>query len=402
MPRNQDDIASVAFPYHLLDRWPDPSGDNLFAADATDRLLIDMAATAIRQAPPGSVVTLGDRYGALTLAAASLGATGIRCHQDAFGGEMALRANLERLAGMLDPDPDLQDDAFVSEPLDGALFAGAEVVLMQLPKDLAQLDHWAGLIAAHAAPSVQVFAGGRIKHMTRAMNAVLERHFGRVSASLARQKSRVLLAGEPRPAAHPSLDIAEHYDPDLDLWVCSCPGAFAAGRVDQGTRFLAQYIREAPLPAADPEHSLVAADLGCGTGVLTTILLRCHPQYYVIATDRSAVAVASTAATLQRNLPGASSWYEVRRDHALFQQPDASLDLIVCNPPFHAEASISTALSDLLFREAARTLRPGGAMLTVFNSHLQHRRQLERLSLPTEQLGRNQKFTVTLSRKRAQ
>jgi len=55
------------------------------------------------------------------------------------------------------------------------------------------------------------------------------------------------------------------------------------------------------------------------------------------------------------------------------------------------------ALSEFLFREAARTLRPGGIMLTVFNSHLQHRRALQRLAGPTEQLGRNPKFTVTRS-----
>ena len=95
------------------------------------------------------------------------------------------------------------------------------------------------------------------------------------------------------------------------------------------------------------------------------------------------------------NVGSRTARYEVRQDHALFQQPDASVDLIVCNPPFHSEASVSTALSEFLFREAARTLRPGGVMLTVFNSHLQHRRALQRLVGPTEQLGRNQKFTVT-------
>lgn len=391
MPHSQTDLLPVDFPYQHLSRWPDPEGDNLFASDATDRLLVDLAAPIVRQSPPGSVVILGDRYGALTLGCASLGARGIRSHQDAYGGQLALNANRDKLADSLN----LSADAYTNLELSPELFAGARVVLVQLPKDLAQLDHWAGLIATHADPSVKVLAGGRLKYMTRAMNGVLERYFEDVSASLARQKSRVLFAGVPR-ADHPLPQTSpdKHYDSDLDLWVHSYPGAFAAGRVDHGTRFLAQFIREAAPPVTEQP---VAVDLGCGTGVLTAVLLKSHPEYRVIATDRSAVAVRSATATLRRNIPGAG--YEVRQDHALFQQPDASLDLIVCNPPFHAEASISTALSDLLFREASRALRPGGVMLTVFNSHLPHRRALERLVGPTEQLGRNQKFTVTRTRK---
>ncbi len=462
---NPRDLVPVDFPYDRLDRWPDPAADTLFAFDATDRLLVDMAAPAIREAASGSVVVMGDRYGALTLAVASLdcaGSRGIRCHQDAYGGRMALQANVESLAGQLGlvgpnkPVPDSVEagtseqelhaaswvsggqrvapkqgtpgsdaqtgDVFQSCELDESLLVGAEVVLMQLPKDLSQLDHWASLIVSYASATVKVFAGGRIKHMTRAMNEVLERHFGQVSASLARQKSRVLLASEPIRNQSGSLDSdpSEYFDPELNLWVCSYPGAFAAGRVDIGTRFLIPFIEQMPRRATGG----TAADLGCGTGLLTATLLRSHPEYHVIATDRSAVAIRSAKATLRRNgfeplLNGlaenedragemlrrdefapainrtGAARYEVRQDHALFQQPDASLDLIVCNPPFHSEASVSTVLSEFLFREAARTLRPGGVMLTVFNSHLQHRRALQRLVGSTEQLGRNQKFTVT-------
>ena len=50
-----------------------------------------------------------------------------------------------------------------------------------------------------------------------------------------------------------------------------------------------------------------------------------------------------------------------------------------------------------MFVEAARVLKPGGVMLTVFNSHLPHRRALERVIGQTVQLGRNAKFTVTRS-----
>ena len=62
-------------------------------------------------APSGSVVVIGDEYGALTLGAADAGATGIRVHQDSLAGERALEANA-RTAGL--------GETFRSLPLDGS------------------------------------------------------------------------------------------------------------------------------------------------------------------------------------------------------------------------------------------------------------------------------------------
>ena len=407
----------ATFPFEKLRRTPDIEAPNLFAADATDRLLLDLAAPAIADASPGSVVVVGDRYGGLTLGAAALGARQIRVHQDSYTSELALASNCQRLGGELG----LPEDFYANGDLSAILFTGAQVVLMQLPKDLRQLEHWAHLVSRYADPSVQVFAGGRVKHMTRAMNDVLARSFGSVTASLARQKSRVLIAagplrsdegvvsgavgddeGEPEAgnaAQSRESHVGEHYDSDLDLWVCSTPGSFASGKVDIGTRFLIPLLEDrVNLPEGAEGDELVAVDLGCGTGLLTAALLRAHPDYYVIATDRSAAAAASTRATIRRNdLDKFGGSVEVRRDHGLSQQPDTTVDLVVCNPPFHSEAAITTAASDAMFVEAARVLKPGGVMLTVFNSHLPHRRALERMIGPTVQQGRNAKFTVTRS-----
>ena len=407
----------ATFPFEKLRRTPDIEAPNLFAADATDRLLLDLAAPAIADASPGDVVVVGDRYGGLTLGAAALEARQIRVHQDSYTSELALVSNCRRLGVELG----LPADVYENRDLDVSLFNRARVVLMQLPKDLRQLEHWAHLVSHYADPSVQVFAGGRVKHMTRAMNEVLERHFGSVTASLARQKSRVLITtdplrsgegvvagaegddeGEPEAgnaAQSRESHLSEHYDSDLDLWVCSTPGSFASGKVDIGTRFLIPFLEDrVNLPEGAEGAELVAVDLGCGTGLLTAALLRAHPDYHVIATDRSAAAVASTRATIRRNdLDKFGESVEVRRDHGLSQQSDGSVDLVVCNPPFHSEAAITTAASDAMFIEAARVLKPGGVMLTVFNSHLPHRRALERMVGPTVQLGRNAKFTVTRS-----
>ena len=431
-------LPSVNFDYAALRKDPDPEGGGAPAGDAADRLIVDLAAPSIRDSPPDSVVTVGDRYGALTLAALSSGAHGVRVCQDSITSQMALVRNANRQfwnegrqlddegrpldetleysvhaaahasPGIDDRTDGLADSGLHFVELGPDAFRQARVVLLRLPRDLAVLTQWSRLIAGHAAPDVRVFAGGRIKHMTPSMNRVIGEAFEQVDVSLARQKARVLIASRPKTdrwatfgtddSGSDGLDVDEVYDADLDLWVCSFPGVFAPGRVDIGTRFLVPYLAdETNLRGTAPSlPTPAAADLGSGTGVLGAALLKAHPEYRLLAFDRSQAAVRSTRATLRKNL-GDDGRFQVRLDHGLSTLADSSVDLVVCNPPFHSDAAVLEGMAIPLFRDAARVLRPGGVMLTVFNSHLPHRRALEVIVGPTQQLGRNPKFTITKS-----
>ena len=69
--------------FATLRRWPDVEAPNLFAVDASDRLILDEAAPQLAHTQPGELVVMGDNYGALTLGAATLhGCRGIRVFQD--------------------------------------------------------------------------------------------------------------------------------------------------------------------------------------------------------------------------------------------------------------------------------------------------------------------------------
>jgi len=73
---------------------------------------------------------------------------------------------------------------------------------------------------------------------------------------------------------------------------------------------------------------------------------------------------------------------------------------VLLNPPFHVGAAVHTGLAERLVGAAARLLRPGGELWTVYNSHLGYRPALERVVGPTRQVSRTPKFTVTASRRR--
>ncbi|UAJ79197.1 methyltransferase [Leifsonia sp. ZF2019] len=374
------------FPYEQLRRRPDVEAPNLFASDAADRLLADTAGDAVLR--PGLAV-IGDAYGALTLAAAERGARDIRVHQDPLTGERALDQNAVALATALDLPA---TGIYTHHPLDESLVRGATTVLLRLPRSLEALAEIAALIAEHARPEVQVFAGGMLKHMSVAMNGVLAEVFGAVQVSLARQKARVLTATEPHPAAATVLDRwpERAFDDASGLWVCAHGAAFAGASVDIGTRFLLSV-----LPQAAPE-ARTAIDLGCGTGLLASALATARPGLSVIGTDQSAAAVASARATAAAN--HVADRVSVVRDDGLGSQPSASADLIVLNPPFHIGGAVHTGIAHRMFADAARVLRPGGELWSVWNSHLGYRPALERTVGPTRQIARNPKFTVTASR----
>lgn len=273
---------------------------------------------------------------------------------------------------------------------DPALAEGARTVPLQLPRSLDALDEIAQRVDAVAADDVRVVAGGRIKHMTLAMNGVLGRHFAEVGASRAASKARVLHARGPRRAAAPPWPRCEHHS-DPGIAVCAHGAAFAGTAIDIGTRFLLGFLPE--MRPAD-----VAVDLACGTGVLAAMLALARPDARVIASDQSAAAVASARATAAAN--GVADRVDVARDDGLGSRPDASADLVLLNPPFHSGAAVTDAIAPRLFADAARVLRPGGELWCVYNSHLGYRPVLQRTVGPTRQAGRNAKFTVTVSTRR--
>lgn len=422
--------------------------DEPVAVDATDRYLLDEAAGDIArnsrgwpsgaaaggptvppselERPPdergdaevrGPVVVIDDRYGALTFGAAALLGDGapVRVHQDAVTSQRALDRNARALGAVRAADApgtvragDAPGTVGTPETLvvpggvrylplprpDADLLTGARLVLLRLPRSLAALRDIAERVAAYAAPDVVLYAGGRVKHMTPAMNDVLGESFGDVRATLARSKSRLIVARAPRPSSGFTYPVRR--DTDVGLAVCAYGAAFAGASLDVGTRFLLAALAGRDPGGEAPVHD--AVDLGCGTGLLAAWAARRWPDARVVATDRSTAAVRSAALTARAN--GVGDRVIAVADDVAGSLAEASADIVLLNPPFHDDAALRTDTAHRMFAAAHRLLRPGGVLWCVWNSHLRYRAALERTVGPTEQVARDPKFTVTRSTRR--
>ena len=376
-----------------LSREPDFDAPELQAFDAADLLLIERAHETLNSqtAVPSlarATVILGDRHGALTLGAIkALGASAVRVHQDPLLSERALDANAARL--------DLASH-YEKHELGESLLSGARLVLLQLPKSLAELEEISFNIARYADTDVTVLAGGRDKHMSRGMNETLAKHFAEVSAGRGWRKARVLTARRPKDTeALGDPTFPTHAgDRDVPFQLYAFGATFGGATLDHGSRLLLSTLRSQP-PATTPAK---VVDIGCGNGVLAVAAALTFADARVIASDQSAAAVASTRLTAEA--AGVADRVEVQRADASEAVPEGWADLVLLNPPFHTGSTVHAGVGQRLIRSTAAALAHGGELRLVYNSHLPYRALIEREIGPSRQIARDRTFTVLAATKR--
>ncbi|PXA80377.1 SAM-dependent methyltransferase [Auritidibacter sp. NML120636] len=364
-------------------------------ATGVDRLLLDQLDELLEQSPSYRdlpVVVVNETEGTVAAELRSRGMP-LRVVQDS-----ALL--FDRLRAQADLAHEPWDDAVSRE-----ILQGAGTVLYRLPRPLEAVEETAWHVARWAKETVVLLAGARQKDLQRSVNDRLGQYFGHVSASRGAYKARVIRARDPHlpdatrqtPPRIPRVNTDRVLDHELALRAYGL--TFGAARVDPGTRLMLETILGTNHAFQDAIRGAgTAVDLGSGNGTVATVLGLETSIPQIIATDDSAAAVCATRATLVANGLDNNSRFAVYHQPDTKQLADASVDLVVLNPPFHHGSSAVTRQIALdLFVAAGRVLTANGLLVAVWNSGLQYRPQLERLVGPTTQLARTKSFTVTIS-----
>ena len=309
---------------------------------------------------------------------------------DDVDGALATAA-LARGARVLAACDDIRDEEQLPSGVTLVDLAGAPdlsevtTVLWRLPKAVAAVEDVAEVLALRCAPTVRVFAGGRDKHLVPAMNDALRASFAEMSASRGRQKSRVLRASAPTATTRTWPRRAASTELGLD--VLAYGNVFGGTGLDRGTRLLLSALRDKG-PASGR-----ALDLGCGSGIVASVLAGLG--WDALACDSSSAAVASTRLTAEAN--GRS--VDVRRADGIPAEL-TDLDLVACNPPFHRGSAKDSSAAFAMVADAGWALRPGGELWLVFNSHLPYLPVAREGVGPTRVVVRDPSYVVTCSTKR--
>jgi 16S rRNA (guanine1207-N2)-methyltransferase len=154
----------------------------------------------------------------------------------------------------------------------------------------------------------------------------------------------------------------------LDGRFISRPGVFAWERIDPASALLAAH-----LPATLAGR---AADLGCGFGYLATELLQRCPGINALdlyeAEGRALDLARQNLAPYSDRVSLDFQWHDVTCG------VPGRYDVIVSNPPFHAEgAGDRPDIGRAFIAAAAEALRPGGRLWMVANRHLPYESVLD-------------------------
>ncbi|MCL8011953.1 methyltransferase [Streptomyces sp. AS02] len=368
-----------------LTRYPEDPRDRLRAWDASDEYLLRHLAE--REIPlSGTVVVLGDRWGALVTALAAHGPVQIT---DSYLAQEATRANLARLGVEPGTVRLLTTQDTPPERVD--------VLVVRVPKSLALLEDQLLRLAPAVHEGTVVVGTGMVKEIHTSTLQLFERILGPTRTSLAEKKARLIFCTpEPAPTrpANPwpyTYDLPDGIGSVSGRTVVNHAGVFCADRLDIGTRFFLGHL-------PDSKGAQRVVDLGCGNGVVGTAVALANPQAEVLFVDESFQAVASAEATHRANrVPGHA---EFRVGDGLAGVPAGSVDLVLNNPPFHSHQATTDTTAWRMFTGARRALRPGGELWVIGNRHLGYHVKLRKLFGNSQLVAGDPKFVVLRAVKR--
>ena len=369
--------ASGEFELH---RYPKGQHDKALQAwDSADELAIEHCHT---WPDDTQVLILNDLFGALSLGLHAFAPTVIT---DSEVSKRAIEQNSQVNAV---PVPAVLDSLSPWPKINS--------IVIKLTKNLGYLEHQLIQIA-NLDYEVQVVATGKTTLVTSSVLKLFEQYLSDVHTSLARKKSRLIFArhlgnGKEHTSPYP---VRVEW-PEKQLTLQAHANVFCKDQLDIGGRFLADN-----LPAFEDGQKIV--DLGCGNGLLglcalkqaTESKIKIDMRFY----DESYMAVESARLNVTNNFPESLEQCHFVQDDCLTSLDSNSVDLVLCNPPFHQQNTLTEHIAEQMFSDASRVLTRGGVLYVVANRHLPYQKALKKHFGGFKLAAQNSKFVIYSCRK---
>jgi len=359
-----------------LQRLPQRKNETLRAWDAADEYLLDYVSEHIPlEKDATKILIINDSFGALTVALAQFKTTAI---SDSFISQQATRFNLEN------NDISLASDC-LKNTLDWSVDP-VDLVLIKVPKTMAFFEDQLIRLQALLTENTIVIAAGMVKSMPKTVWKLMEQYLGPTTPSLAKKKARLIFTDLNKTDENKESPYPIYYQLENTKYqICNHANVFSRDSLDIGTRFLLQH-----LPQNANAQNIV--DLGCGNGIVGLMLAETHPQAVLHFVDESYMAVASAQENFQHAFTEREANFCVT--DGLTEFKDETMDLIVCNPPFHQQSTVGNQVALSLFKDSKRVLKKGGEFWVIGNRHLGYHINLKSTFGNCQEVASNKKFVI--------
>jgi len=374
-----NEALNIADQTLILHRHPRRRNETLQAWDSADEYLInhfnenelDKYITE-----DGQLLIINDGFGALSCFFKDLQRTVV---SDSFLSIGSIKLNMQR--NNCPTETLLIQDSLQTLP------NNVKVVLIKVPKTLAFLEYQLQELSKVISKDTIVVAAGKVDAIHKSTLALFEKYIGTTKTSLAKKKSRLIFSLVDQTEVIEK-EIATTWEIERQGWkIHNHANVFSRNHLDIGGRYLMDNL---------PEGNFIKViDLGCGNGVVGMAAAAAYPDAQITFIDESYMAVDSARINMLKNFE------EERSDNTRFVVnnglvgfKERSYDLILCNPPFHQQHTITDHIAWAMFNDAHFCLAVNGELVIVGNRHLDYQDKLERIFGNCELVAENKKFVV--------
>lgn len=355
-------------PITEIKRYPVRKNDLLQGWDSADELILQHVKQL--ELTGKRILIVNDHFGAL-----SCGLEGLDCttYTDSYVSKMGITSNSDHKI----------------EPIKGLneLNGNYDYVLIQIPKNQSYFEDILCHLTQHLNPRSKLICGSMVKHLAPTSFDLLNKYIGKTSTSLAQKKARLVFADFEKSkvdSPFPQLVKIENFETPF----INHSNLFSRDKLDIGSRFFLEHI-----PRGDFKSIL---DLGCANGIIGIKAKMLNPGAKIFFSDDSAMAIESAKANYSNNFKDEASYFWT---NCFEDQPKNSLDLVLCNPPFHQGNTIGDFIAWQMFQDAYDSLKPGGILRVIGNSHLGYQVKLKKLFGNSNIVATNSKFIICDAKK---
>lgn len=381
---NEKQLTLTRFPIAQVNR-------SLQAWDAADEYLLNYIVTQQLVLDNSNVLIFNDAFGALTthfcteeqLTNSSSTKNNVYCINDSFISAQGIENNIKQnqlsnsnitQLTCLDPLPD-----------------NVDVILFKIPKSKSLLIDQLIKIRNSVKKDTLFIAADRAKDIHSSTLKLFEKYLGTTKTSLAVKKARLVFCqlnqAQIFQSPYPTIWPLPNKALNRDLTIHNHANVYSREKLDIGARF---FIENLP----NIESNSQVIDLGCGNGVIGLTMLARHPDVKVHFIDESHMAITSAELNVKTNLPELYQQCQFQLNDCLTDVESNSVDLILCNPPFHQQTATTDHIAWQMFKDSHRVLKKGGELRIIGNRQLAYHVKLKRIFGNEKFVASNDKFVT--------